>query len=470
LTAATQGTGLRGRGRTPWPLAVFSVDDCSAQLSWKASPAEGLRLEVGDVVAEVASGPKAELVLDREGARRYRQLLAGYAGATGPPADAAAGTALASAGHAGSAPGPSPGRWARQYHGGWRQLDRAWPGGPGSVVLEGLAPGTTYDVIAQASGVPAFRAARLRTLDPPPGALLCRFGTVSDVHIGERHFGVMGRIHDPQPLGLPGQGSHLYPFRALEAAIDEAAAWGAELLVVKGDLTRQTTPSEVRDAGALLAASPVPVEVVLGNHDNKRGVNVRALLEQQGLRVPWGPSAVDLPGIRLVLVGTVHGDPDYHRGELPAGASEQVSALAAAAPGAAWVALHHPPEMHRYPLAYPPGIPFAQGRQLLDGLARSGTPTMVSCGHRHRNRRYDYGPVVLSEVSSTKDYPGVWAGYKVYEGGIMQVTRRVARQDVITWTESTRRAMNGQWGRWSPGRLSDRCFSVAWASPPAWRP
>ena len=49
-----------------------------------------------------------------------------------------------------------------------------------------------------------------------------------------------------------------YPVRALRASIEEAAAWGAELLVAKGDLTNTTSPAEVRDAGRLLAASPIP--------------------------------------------------------------------------------------------------------------------------------------------------------------------------------------------------------------------
>ena len=35
------------------------------------------------------------------------------------------------------------------------------------------------------------------TLPSPGGRLLCKFAAVSDVHIGEKHFGVLGRIHDP---------------------------------------------------------------------------------------------------------------------------------------------------------------------------------------------------------------------------------------------------------------------------------
>lgn len=405
---------------------------------WPASPAEGLRIEVGGLVAQPTPSPTAELVLDKGGVRR-----------------------------AGSGS-------AHRYYRGRRSLDRAWPAGPGSVVVEGLAPATTYDVVASAAGVPTFLAGRFRTLAPPGGRLLCKFATVSDLHIGEKCFGVLERIHDPEERWDAGGSAHStgypgvepYPSRSLRAAMDEAVAWGAELLVVKGDLTRKTVPAEVRDAGRVLATSPVPLEVVLGNHDNKAGVNARALLGSQGIPVSWQPRARDLPGVRLVLMSTSHPDPRYHKGQLSAEMSQKIAALARGGQGAAWVCLHHPPETHRFPTVYPPGLPFGESRQLLAELVGPGQPaTFLSCGHRHRNRRYDYGRLVVTEVGSTKDYPGGWAGYKVFEEGIIQLVRRTTRQDVISWTEATRRAVNGQWRRWSPGRLSDRCFAVDWPSP-----
>ena len=131
-----------------------------------------------------------------------------------------------------------------------------------------------------------------------------------------------------------------------------------------------------------------------------------------------------------------------------------------------------PPPTRNAPLptVYPPGIPFEESRALLDALAAAKPATLVTCGHRHRNRRYDYGPLVITEVGSTKDYPGGWAGYKVFEGGIIQIVRRTSRPDVISWTETTRRAVNGQWRRWSPGRLDDRCFARADWRPPELAP
>ena len=164
--------------------------------------------------------------------------------------------------------------------------------------------------------------------------------------------------------------------------------------------------------------------------------------------------------LRLVLINTAHGDPRYHGGQLPAN-SAQIAALARAATGA-WVCLHHPPEMLRFPTVYPPGFPFGESRRCSRRSPRRQPATFVTCGHRHRNRRYDYGPLVVTEVGSTKDYPGVWAGYKVFEGGIIQLVRRTARPDVMAWTEA-RAGRERPVARWSPGRLADRCFTVEWA-------
>jgi len=425
----------------PWPVKVFAVDDTSAQLVWRASPAEGLRLEIGGHVLSPASVAPAELALSW-------LVDKGLPATSGPrrhPFHKCLGLARR------------------------RPLDPAWPGGPGAVVVNGLSPATSYEVVASADGASPFLACRLRTLRAPEGRLLTCFATVSDVHIGDRQFGVMGRIQDPSRVpGGDGRAETGRTFgeRALAAAIAEAAAWGAQLLVVKGDLTRMTVPAEVREFARLLASSPVPVEVMLGNHDNKLGVNVHAILQAQGFSVPWSPVARDIPGLRLVLANTNAADTRVHRGHLDPAISHRLTAIAAEAADVGtpvWVGLHHPPEMHPFPTVYPPGIPYGESQIFLRTLANSQPASMVSCGHRHRNRRYELGPLVISEVSSTRDYPGVWAGYRVFEGGIVQVVRRTSRTDVIAWTEATRRAVNGQWARWSPGRLSDRCFSVEWA-------
>ena len=64
--------------------------------------------------------------------------------------------------------------------------------------------------------------------------------------------------------------------------------------------------------------------------------------------------------------------------------------------------------------------------------------TLVTTGHTHRHRRRRHGPVVVTEVGSVKDHPGTWAGYLVYEGGIVQTVRRIMDPTALAWTERTR--------------------------------
>ncbi len=68
----------------------------------------------------------------------------------------------------------------------------------------------------------------------------------------------------------------------------------------------------------------------------------------------------------------------------------------------------------------------------------------------------------MTQVGSTHDYPGTWAGYVAHDGGLRQVVRRIVAPDAIAWTERTRHVLFGLWGRWSPGRLQDRCFTLRW--------
>src|SRR5581483_11367733 len=120
----------------------------------------------------------------------------------------------------------------------------------------------------------------------------------------------------------------------------------------------------------------------------------------------------------------------------------------AAAPRGAVVALHQYPQRFHYPTFYPSGIPGPDAKLSLDAFAAAHPATLVLAGHTHRHRRHNYGPMVVAETGSTKDFPGSWAGYQVYEGGIMQTTRRIMDPAVIRWTERARHVIGGIWGVW----------------------
>jgi predicted phosphodiesterase len=332
-------------------------------------------------------------------------------------------------------------------------------GGAGALTLTGLEPDRRYQLRAVGSGLPKDgQVLRFRTLAPPPGAELARLATVSDMHIGVCSFDVAQRM--VERLG-PGEEAH--PIRCTRAAIDELLAWGAERLVVKGDLTDRAAARQWAAVGKLFAALPIPVHAIAGNHDLKPQPDSLPLAEGSalaGFRVSDEVEAIDLPGLRIVLAPTVI--PGHSRGHLTASTIDAVADLASDAGTPCMLIIHH--ELQRLPVNWfwPPGIPSGQAAALFRSLSAANPRTFITSGHTHRHRRRHVGPLVMTEVGSPKDYPGTWAGYVVHEGGIRQVVRRVEAPDCIAWTEYTRAAALGAWGHWSPGKLSARCFSHTW--------
>ena len=329
-------------------------------------------------------------------------------------------------------------------------------GRPGAVALDSLPADTSLELTVEGSGLPRRRVGRFRTLRAPPGRLLARFATVNDLHIGERSFGVFHRLRDDgRPAGEP------YSTRCARAAVSEAVAWGAQVLVAKGDLTWGGRPRQWEGIGEVLRSAGVPVHAVLGNHDTvRRATDGRKVLSELGVDIREEPWAVDLAGIRIVLIDSTW--PGHSRGRLDEERRRHVARLVVEGRAPAFVALHHYPQPFTLPHIYPAGLPAAQAGALLSELGRLNPSTLVATGHSHRHRLHRSTPVPVAEVGATLHYPGTWAGYAVHEGGILQVVRRVSAPEAIAWTERTRRVLGGVWGWWASGRLADRCFTLCW--------
>lgn len=322
-------------------------------------------------------------------------------------------------------------------------------GGPAAVVLDGLPSSTTIRIQVGRS------TRTVTTLAPPPGRRLTRFAAINDMHLGARSFGTW------RPL-WPRDRSDAAPVRCMQAALDEAVAWGAEALVVKGDITQRGRTHEWALAGAMIAGTGLPVVMIEGNHETKIGaVDGRSIMASFGLELAVGrASHLDLPGVRIVGAPTArwhHGD-----GRISDRVRDSAVALLESAPRGAVVALHHYPQRFKHPTLYPSGMPGPEAALFLDAVARVHPATLVLAGHSHRHRRHDHGPLMVAETGSTKDFPGSWAGYTVHEGGIMQTTRRVMDPAAIAWTERGRQVLCGVWGVWAPGIRSHRCFTYLW--------
>lgn len=341
-------------------------------------------------------------------------------------------------------------------------------GGPGAVELTGLPPATRLTVQLDGAGLDGprpvphrWRRIRATTLPAPPGAEVFRFATISDLHVGLEAFGFRETmVEDPRP-------AEAHPLRCTREALRELTAWGAQLALVKGDLTHQGHAEQWDEVGRVLQGATIPLELLPGNHDQygeETDPDPYDALLHLGHDLTRHIEVIDVPDLRMVLVDTT--SEGGRNGHVRTVRASVVDALRDTRTPA-FVTMHHYAQRLPVPTFWPPGIASTEANAFLADVAAAQPATMISSGHTHRHRRRHVGPLVLTEVGSPKDYPGTWAGYVVHEGGIRQVVRRVSGAGLLRWTDYTAGAAVGLWGLWSPGLLGHRCFSHTWPRPGA---
>jgi 3',5'-cyclic AMP phosphodiesterase CpdA len=307
----------------------------------------------------------------------------------------------------------------------------------------GLQPGTTYDL----GGVAAT------TLPRPLGERLATIATVNDVHFGELECGHVDGLDVGATFAVE-PGEQPYPELMNRAAVAEMDAIHPDAVVVKGDLTAAGTVEEYADFLACWASAfGERMHHVRGNHDGYHGATFAAF-----------PTAeVVLPGVRLAIVDTTR--PGASQGQLSADQAEWLDELAARSDRPVLVFGHHhvwnPGSHTREPTYF--GINPDDSDRLVDVVARRHRIIGYFAGHTHRNRVRRFaatGSVPWVEVSSVKDFPGAWAEYRVYEGGVLQVFRRISSPAALAWTERTRGMFGGLYPMYSFGTIEDRCFPI----------
>ena len=308
--------------------------------------------------------------------------------------------------------------------------------------LAGLEPATEH----VHEGIP------FRTLPRPSGMLRCRFGTVNDVHLGEVE---AGRIddHAEGPIRRAAPGEPPYPETMNRAAVAEMTAAGVDAVIVKGDLTNAGTPDELAAFEACYRpAFGDRLHVVRGNHDAMAGQVAFA-----------GDEWIELPGVAVALLDTVR--PGRDSGHVTPEQLDWLDAHAAAATGPVFVMGHHQQFVagaNRSVDYF--GIDPDSSDGLSDVIRRRSAIVAYAAGHthRHRVRRID-GRIPSIEVGCVKDFPGTWAEYRVYDGGILQVVHRMSSPAALAWSEQCRTLYSDfglDYAGYALGTLDDRCFAI----------
>ncbi|MEO1059648.1 MAG: metallophosphoesterase [Actinomycetota bacterium] len=315
--------------------------------------------------------------------------------------------------------------------------------------VDGLPAGTEQVVSAFGTDV------AVTTLGRPAGALRSRVATVNDVHFGETE---AGRVddHPEGPIRRAAPGDEPYPEVMNGAAADEIAALDPDAVVVKGDLSVDGRPEEWA-AFERCYRQPFGdrLHVVRGNHDSYHHQDRYA-----------GDVWIELAGLNIALLDTAI--PGATTGTIR---TEQLDWLDAQAEGSTdpvivmghhqqWIGQDSGKRSDDYFGLHP------DPSDALDELAaRRSAVIAYTAGHthRHRVRTMRRSGIPTVEIGCTKDFPGTWAEYRVFDGGVMQVVHRMSSPEALAWSESCRTLyadFGVDYASYALGTLAERCFTI----------
>ncbi|GHG61321.1 hypothetical protein GCM10012320_36170 [Sinomonas cellulolyticus] len=171
-----------------------------------------------------------------------------------------------------------------------------------------------------------------------------------------------------------------------------------DCVVITGDLVDQGRPEEYRALRELIERFPLPLHLLAGNHDDRKG-----LLAEFGASPFMGGSerayySVDYPSFTVIALDSkMQGSPAGQLGAQQLAWLDTVLARRPQTP--AIVCLHHPP--------IDVGIPFLDGMRLFDGhdlagvLGRHSNVARVLAGHVHRPVAAAFAGTTLAIAPST---------------------------------------------------------------------
>lgn len=289
-----------------------------------------------------------------------------------------------------------------------------------------------------------------RTLPRPEGRLLSVVATVNDVHFGETE---CGRIDDSQlgPIQFSLPGEQPYPITMNAGAIAEIKRLNPDAVLVKGDLTESGTDEQFAAFREHYeGAFADKLFVARGNHDRYRDQNEFV-----------GDQWIELPGITIALIDTTI--PMQTTGRIDPPQFEWLNDQLSASTTPVIIMGHHQQwtEGNRSDDYF--GL-HPDSSEALDALAARHVCVLAYTAghtHRHRVRRMPRSGIPTIEIGCVKDFPGSWAEYRVYEGGVMQVVHRVSSPEALEWSERCRHLYEDfgiDYETYAMGTLEDRCL------------
>ena len=292
------------------------------------------------------------------------------------------------------------------------------------------------------------------------GQLLATVASVNDLHFGETVCGMLDGL-DVGPVLRSDEGDDPYPAVMNRAAVAEISSLDPAAVIVKGDITSTGSAREhtefLATYGSVFGDRLV---ITLGNHDKPAA----------GGELPPCPplQAVNVDGATLAVLDTAR--PGQPGGEVSEDQAEALDELAARADRPVLVFGHHPvggEDMYRLfggPSSYSNCLDPDSSERLVTVVSRRASIVAYFAGHTHRNKVRHLAATAgfpWVEVACVKDFPGSWAEYRVFEGGIFQVHHRISSDPAaLRWSERCRAMFGGRYPLYALGRETDRCFEI----------
>jgi 3',5'-cyclic AMP phosphodiesterase CpdA len=288
------------------------------------------------------------------------------------------------------------------------------------------------------------------TLPRPDGRLLSVFATVNDVHFGEHECGRIDDLTDgPIMRAMPGEDP--YPVTMNAGAVAEMAAIDPRAVIVKGDLTEDGRPEEFAAFDEMYRGTfGDRLFTVRGNHDAYRGQDDYA-----------GDQWIEMPGIAVALLDTAI--PRSPTGTIRDHQFDWLDDRLSRSTVPVIVMGHHQQwtEGKRSDTYF--GLHPDPSDRLDELCARHPSVVAYTAGHthRHRVRTMALSGVPSIEIGCVKDFPGTWAEYRVYEGGVMQVVHRISTRAALRWSNKCRNLyadFGVNYQDYALGTLEERCL------------
>jgi 3',5'-cyclic AMP phosphodiesterase CpdA len=219
----------------------------------------------------------------------------------------------------------------------------------------------------------------------------CRFGIAM----------LVAQVSDPHVTEVgasPGAGVDSYARLAATLRRIADLVPRPEAIVLSGDLVEAGTAAEYTRLATLVAASPIPVHVMAGNHDDRDAL-ARAFPDHAERFGACGLHyVVDTGPLRLVMLDSLV--PGKAGGALPAGEIDWLDTmLSARSRTPTMVFVHHPPATTG--LVHIDRSALADDRAFADTIRRHRQVVRVSCGHLHRAVLVNWAGTALSVCPST---------------------------------------------------------------------